>query len=337
MSVLTNRKYQPVTAFLALAFLINATGSILSRQHFNGEANWLVPYAACFDMTVTVPTLYYLLVVRRGLQTATSLFLLVCLCLLRASFVFPAILHGGLVLTGAEAGIIVLICLRIRQGMRAAAALPGTSDPLQQIEAACKAVIPISKAAHLMASELAVFYYALFSWRSRASRPQVKTFTTHNKGGHAVLLIVLACFMPIETPILHLVLARWNPTAAWIFTALGVYGFIWIIGLSRSLVLRPVVVSESGLEMSKGFLWQVRVPWSDVLDVRRAGPTAGVAAPGLLNIAIGGMPDFVVDLAHPVIAHGSFGMTRRVTAVGLSIDGAESFQKSIENFRREAS
>jgi len=331
MTVETSRKYQTMTAFLVLAVLINATASVLSRHQFNGEANHLVPYAACFDMTVVVPALYYILVVRRGIQTIASLLLLILVCLVRAFFVAPTVIHGEFVLIGAEVGIIVLICLRIREGMRAAKDIPGTGDPLQQIVAACKAIIPVSQAAHFMASELAVFYYAFFSWRPRASRTDARTFTTHTKGGHASVLIVLACLMPIEAPILHVLLARWNKTAAWIFTALGIYGFLWTIGLARSLMLRPVVVADSGLEMNKGFLWLVRAPWSDILAVKRVGATASVSSPGFLNLAVGGTPDFVVDLAQPVTAQGPFGIRKRVTAIGLSIDEAQDFQKSLDS------
>ncbi len=330
MTGVTNRKYQPLVTFLVLALLINATASILSRHHFNKEANYLVPYAACFDMTVTVPTLYYFLIVRRGIQTSTSLFLLILVCLLRAFFVFPKVIHGESLLIATEVGTVAFICLRIRQGLRDAGNLSWSSDPLQQIEAACKAIVPIKHVSHFIASELTVIYYALFSWRSRASRPDAKTYTTHTQGGAAVLLIVLACLMPIETPILHILLARWNKTAAWIFTALGAYGFLWLIGLSRSLTLRPVVVSGSGLDMSKGFLWQARAPWSNILAVKRAGATAIASSPGFLNFAVGGTPNFLVYFAQPVIAQGLFGITKRVTTIGLSIDEPQNFQKSIE-------
>jgi hypothetical protein len=44
-TVVTNRKDLPITAFLVLALLINASASILSCHHFNGEANYLVPFA----------------------------------------------------------------------------------------------------------------------------------------------------------------------------------------------------------------------------------------------------------------------------------------------------
>ena len=140
---------------------------------------------------------------------------------------------------------------------------------MQRIEAACEGVVPVKAMARYLASELAVWYYALFCWRSRPLPHEGKAFTTHTKGSFVVLLGVLVCLVLVEAPILHLVVARWSKAGAWTFTALSLYGYVWILGLARSLVLRPVVVTEGGLEMSKGFLWRVRVPWSEVLVVRR--------------------------------------------------------------------
>lgn len=280
-------------------------------------------------MVVVVPVLYYLLVVRRAAQNVTSLFLLTLLCVVRAFFLFPAIIHNEFVLVGAEAGIILLIWVRIRQGLRAAKQLERTSDVLQHIEEACRAVLPVGSVAHFLASELAVFYYALFSWRARASRSDATTFSTHVKGGKAVLLMLLARVAVVEVPIMHILVMRWNHKIAWSITALGVYGVLWLVGLSRSLSLRPVAVSESFLDMYKGFLWRVHVSWHDVVAVKRVGPTTSLSKPGFLNLAIGSNPDFVVELAQPVTAQGPFGITKQVSSVGLSIDEAQSFEQFV--------
>ncbi|MGI4830289.1 MAG: hypothetical protein ACRYFU_19110 [Janthinobacterium lividum] len=55
--------------FVALVLVINATASVLVHHHLDIRVAHLISYAACFDMTVTIPALYYLLVVRRGTQT----------------------------------------------------------------------------------------------------------------------------------------------------------------------------------------------------------------------------------------------------------------------------
>ncbi|MGI4830288.1 MAG: hypothetical protein ACRYFU_19105 [Janthinobacterium lividum] len=103
---------------------------------------------------------------------------------------------------------------------------------MDHIDTACRAVIPIGPIAQLMASEFAVLYYALLSWRTPKTRQHDKRFSTHRNGGLAVVLIVLACLTTIEIPIVHLVLARWNKTVAWVFTTFGIYGFVRSIGLS---------------------------------------------------------------------------------------------------------
>ena len=143
------------------------------------------------------------------------------------------------------------------------------------------------------------------------------------------MLVVLACLTTIEIPIVHFVLARWNKTIAWALTAFGLYGFVWIIGLSRSLVLRPAVISEVGLEINKGFLWRVQVRWTDIAAVRRAGHTWESSSPETLNLAVGIAPDLILEFAHPVTATGAFGVSRQVRTVAVCIDDAKAFGASL--------
>ncbi|MGI4852103.1 MAG: hypothetical protein ACRYGR_09205 [Janthinobacterium lividum] len=328
MTFETSRRTQPMMLFVALALVINATSSFLSHHRLDTDTYHVVSYAACFDMMVTVPALYYLLVVRRGTQTFASLLLVILMCVVRASFVVPSVVHGAVVLGFAEVGILALVCFKVRRAMRTANSV-SASDPMEHIEAACRAVIPVSPVARLMASEFAVLYYALFSWRPSKAKQHGQTFSTYRKGGMAVLLAVLACLMTAEIPILHIVLARWSKTIAWVFTAFGIYGFVWIIGLSRSFVLRPAIVSDAGLELSKGFLWRVQVRWTDILAVYRPGHSWEGSDSQALNLAVGVAPDLVLELTHHVVATGAFGLRKQVKSIAICMDDLKAFEASL--------
>ncbi len=336
------RKYQPMAVFVTLALLVNAIASFLAHHHFAPGKQEVIASAACFDLVVTVPAIYYLLVVRWRLQSIASLVGLSLLSAVRAAFLFPSVLFPSvmfpsvvdsrLVMLAAEAGIAILLCARIRQVLGSAAALDRQTDPGIRIQNACKELFVLNLPAKLLASEIVVFYYAFFSWRSvAASQNGRKTFTTAKKSGVSTLLLGVACLMFVEVPLLHVTIARWNRSAASIATGVGMYGLVWIFGLSRSLLLRPIVISQSALEMYKGFLWQVHVPLADIAAVRRGTTEAPTKNRNFLDLSLGGPPDVVVELKQSVIAEGPFGIRKRIHAVGLSIDEAPLFERTLKS------
>ena len=69
------------------------------------------------------------------------------------------------------------------------------------------------------------------------------------------LLLVLG----LETAGLHLILNHWSRTAAWIATALGLYGTVLAAGLYRSLNERPHLLTPESLTLRMGLLSELRV------------------------------------------------------------------------------
>ena len=69
------------------------------------------------------------------------------------------------------------------------------------------------------------------------------------------------CTLPMAAVIvegvpMHLLLHRWSHVAAWISTGIGIYSFLWMVALYRSLALRPVLVSADHVVLQVGFLWR---------------------------------------------------------------------------------
>ena len=87
------RRLNPQFLFLGLAVGINILVMVLARNAASPRSN-AVAVGAVLDMTVTVPALYYWLVVRPGLRNMASLGLIALLSLWRAAFAFPAIVPG---------------------------------------------------------------------------------------------------------------------------------------------------------------------------------------------------------------------------------------------------
>ncbi len=121
----------------------------------------------------------------------------------------------------------------------------GGEDPLTRIRASCRAIIPYQKLSNLLAVEVAVLYYALFSWRSKPERKNNSVaFSYAEASGYSTLGLLLLLGIVCEGVPLHLVIARFSHSAAWIWTALDAYGILWALAILRVTKLRTILVND---------------------------------------------------------------------------------------------
>lgn len=309
---MTFARTQPWRTFLCAALAINALCFALVRLVPRPQ----VEFGAALDVAITVPALYLLLIVRAGLQPPVSVAPLFLLGLLRATWLAPGIAFTRpLVASAAEIAICALLLVRVRRGLRAA----HDGDLLDRIESAAREIVPSTRAASVLAGELAVFWYAFASWRSAPDIPSgARAFTLHRESGVATLFGFLAGISLMEAALLHLLVARWSVTAAWILTALSVYGAVWLIAVARSFSLRPVLVTDDELIVRAGLLWTVRIPRSQVAIERPGGPSD-------LRVPLLADPNVVLRLAEPLVARDLYGMTRKVSTVAIGFDDPAAF------------
>jgi hypothetical protein len=283
-----------------------------------------VGLGAALDVAVTVPALYFFLVIRGGLQPVVSVLPLCLLGLLRATYLAPQIAWTRpAVAASAELAVVALIALRLRRGLRAAKA---DTDIVSRIATATREVVPSTKVAAILAGEIAVFYYAFGSWMQRPHAPEgSRAYSIHRKSGVADLFAVLAAVSTIETVLVHLVVMRWSAVAAWALSALSIYGTVWLVAMARSFILRPVLVKDGELIARSGLLWTVRIPLATVASVESGAEAYTMKLPPASQ------PNVVLRLCEPVTAHGIYGMTRRISSVALAIDDQTGFVRAIRH------
>jgi hypothetical protein len=304
----------PWRTFLSAALAINALCFALVRLIPRPQ----VEFGAALDVAITVPALYFLLIVRAGLQPAVSVAPLFLLGLLRATWLAPGIAFTRpLITAAAEIAICALLVVRVRRGLRNA----HDGDLLDRIESAAREIIPSTRAASMLAGELAVFWYAFASWRSAPDVPPgARAFTLHRESSVATLFGFLTGVSLMEAALLHLLVARWSVTAAWILTALSVYGAVWLVAVARSFSLRPVLLTDDELIVRAGLLWAVRIPRCQVA-IERPGNPCDLRVPVLAD------PNVVLRLVEPVVARGLYGMARKVSTVAIGFDDPAAFTR----------
>jgi len=309
--------------FLLLTIGIYSADSLAIRLALDPSRRMLVAAGACIDLVVVVGFLYYWLLVRPGLRTRTGLVFIAVMGLLRASFLFP---EGALVkatLAGcAEIGLIAFVAVQVARSRKQT---PKSDDPLLALQHAVTAVIPFPALARAIATEMSLMYYTTFGWRAKPHIPQgMRAFWLREQPDKAFLLASAGLASIFEIVPVHLLVARWSTLAAWILTAVSLYGMIWLLGLSRSLLLLPTIVGPDSLEIRYGLLARLQIRREEIAQVERLKN----ASPGAAVLPRRMAPNLQISFTQPLKLERLFG-SRNVRQIALCVDHENDFMAEL--------
>jgi len=309
-------------AVYAAAFAIARLLPILQRPD-------AVAAGMTIDMVVVVPLAFYLLVVRRRGWPVVTIAPVVVLGAVAAARVLPVDHQRPLRLlellaVPLEIGAIGWIAWRAAGALRAARR-DRAADPLELLRRAALDVVGQEWAAGILATESAVVYYGLGSWRARPHAPaEASAFPHHRRAGHVAIVGAFLLVMLVEGLAVHLLVSMWSALAAWALTIGTAYGAFWLIADGRATVLRPILVDGECVVLRAGLRWSLRVPRGQIAGVARRKPSLGKEC---LNLTLLGAPTHWVTFTRPVPAEGPYGLRRNVRAVGIQPDDAGRFDR----------
>ncbi len=334
----------PVVGFVAAALAVYAVALlIVGSQAFVRWPNDLA-LGVTLDLTIVVPLLYYLLVVRGANAPMITILPVLILSAFGAWRVLPENHHAYLyaveiLLVAAELLIVGWAFARAYGEARSQPSwsVPRDSgeDAVDRLRSRLYRTSPSAERplAGLLAHELAVFYYAFFFWRVEPpAHTEGIAFTYHRRSGSVALLGALLGIAAVETIVVHLLVARWNATVAWILTAVGVYGIVWLLGFLQSVRLRPILVTREALHLRIGVLWSARIPLGRIAAITRIqGSAPDRRASDYLYAAVLAEPQLLIELTESIEVHGPFGYTKRdVRRIGLGVDDPASLEAEIK-------
>lgn len=331
---------RPLTGFALLAVCIYATALALAASPLLAEAPRLLSGAITFDLLVTAPLLYWFLVVRRTRVPALTVVPLIALGAAAAYLILPERHHGWLALAAmaavplAETAVLAVAVLRAGKVIRRMRAAPRAVDPVDALREALREMLGSRVLAHAIASEVALVWYALLSWRARPRVAEGElAFTNDRKTGAAGLLFGFAVASAMEIPVVHVLIAGESETLAWVLTIASGYTLLWILGFARALRLHPVTLGTDAMRLRVGLIWDVTIPYAAIATVEKA-PLGAIdrAEPGYLHAAFAGTPQLVLNLSTPVDALGLYGWPKRgVRRVGLYVDDPTAFREALRS------
>lgn len=179
------------------------------------------------------------------------------------------------------------------------------------------------RASKMISGELAMLHYALFSWKKKAVVPSgCQSFTYHEKSAYSSLVLGIACILPIETIVVHMALAQWNTSVAWVVTFLSIYSLIWFIGDYRCSVLKPILVSNNQVDISVGLFLSHKIPLESIAHVGTKSPDLPKA--DFLNYARMGQSICWIEFHEPQSIETLLS-TKKVKAICITVDDSSRF------------
>jgi hypothetical protein len=317
--------------FMGIVALVYAAALSLAGRLPHLESAGAIAAGLTLDLVVVVPLAFYLLIIRRYDLSVVSLVPVLILSVLAAGAILPSAHQQPLraleILVGLmEVSLIGWIGWRASRALRKARR-QGSADPLEQFRIAGMELLHNDRVAGVFATEMAVFYYALGSWRSRPHAPSgTSPFTHHRRSGQAAMVFALLLLMLVEGIAVHILLSLWSPVAAWIFTAGTIYGALWLFADYRATVLRPILVDDEHLTLRAGLRWTLQIPRTQIAEMAGSQPTSVGES---LNLTFLASPTHWVVFHNPVPAQGPYGFKRMVKAVGIRPDTPHDLERII--------
>ncbi|WBO84526.1 hypothetical protein [Hymenobacter yonginensis] len=335
MAQSTTVSFRPALLFgglLLLALLIEYT--IIQQPAFRLRPE--LPAAVALDLLVGIPLLFYGLVVRRYRLPATTVGAVFSAMLAVGFWLVPAgqqqyLQWGRHLLVLPEGLAVVMMAVNIRRLLRAYIhATQYSADIVENLHAAFTAVF--RRAWAPLVSELAMFRYALLSWRARPEvGPGQQAFSTSRESGFRALLLTVMGVSVVEMVVAHLLLSRWNATAALVALLLSAYTLLFLLAHLRAVPLRPVLLDGRRLIVRTGFMWRLEVPAEAVLRLQLLSDTPAPRR-HLLNLAkpLLTAPNVLLTFSQPVAVAGLYGLRRTVWQVALYVDDRAAFARQLQ-------
>jgi hypothetical protein len=304
MLICLDRRRLRYILFALLAVSVNLIDSAVIRSAVDARQRLIFTAAAWVDMVVVITALYYWLLVRPGIRGKWSL----------APVALAGVLHAAsskaLVAGVCELALIAFVIVQVR-------GLKRSPDPVRALESALQKLFP-PRLASVVAAEFGILYYAVFSWRAKPHVPAGTTpFTIHKKSMHRDLLYAAALLSVIEIIPAHILIHLWNPMAAWTATGLSLYAAVWLLGLARSIDLRPSLAGDGYVEIRYGLLFRLRVERDMIAQVRRA-TAADVSSATVVPRRSD--PTVCIELAAELEAEKMFGMRSKTSRIAIAAD-----------------
>jgi len=287
-----------------------------------------------FDLLLVIPLVYFLLIRKTDIPNTTvvpCLIIGVVVC----SFILPIKNQYYLnifktwILPIIELSVLSFVIFNVRKGIkRYKLNKIETVDFFTTLKETCYEILP-KIAVIPMVTEISVFYYGFMSWKTRTLKNH--EFSYHKDNGAIALLVATIFIVAIESFVMHLLVAKWSHTFAWVLTCLSIYSGIQIFGFLKSMFDRPISIENGKLFLRYGIMNETTIEITDIdsieitsSDIELNNETRKLSFLGELE-----SHNIIIRLKKENTLIGLYGIKRQYKNLALHIDNKTDFYNQI--------
>lgn len=321
----------------ALLALVIVLGGLFLLNHVPQSKRDAVADGLLADIVLTFPLGFYFLVIRRLKLRLRSMILVFSCCCGVAWLVLPAhqqhyILQLRKLTFLIELGVMGYALSKIKkinahyQSLQAA--LPDSAYNLQQ---SLVQVLGDGLAARMLASELGMIRYGLLWWKKSKPFPAgYISYSTHKQSGYAALFGIVLFVSLLEITVVHLLLIKYSPVAAWIVSAVSIYGTLFIIGDFAALVKQPVLIKDNQLLLRTGIRWRCATTSDDIAAIEIINDNYELSSTCFKGGVMKNSINVLITFKEPVTIQRMYRKPVTRTQIALSIDNASEFKNQLQ-------
>jgi len=186
-----------------------------------------------------------------------------------------------------------------------------------------------------LSTDLAVFYYAFFSWRKKRRVVPLNSFTYHKNGEYLGVFIMIVHALAIEIIAVHFLIMQFSHLLAWIVTAFDIYALLFVIADYQAIRISPVILDEKGLHVQKGLRFHAVIPYEKIesMEVNQEEAKAIATNKAAFDLTLSGLvsqkAQYKLTLKEPILAYSVFGIRKNITSLYITVDEPKLFEESL--------
>lgn len=202
-------------------------------------------------------------------------------------------------------------------------------DALEEIRRSCLTLIDSERLASVVATEIAMFYYVLGSWK--AMIPGKTQFSTYRESGILSIFAGVLLILAVETIWLHAYLQKIDLTLAWIITGLSIYSGLQVFAHIKALRSRGHILNPDQLTLRYGLFSEVHIAYNNIDELVFTSENPTSRSEKKLAL-LGEMEphNLMIKLKQPVTIYKIYGLRSQAASIYFQCDQKEGFRTEIE-------
>lgn len=328
--------------FIFITFCITVLGVsyMIIHSRLFMENPGIISFGLTFDITISIPILYYFLLARKGKLPRALLIPIFILALIAAALIIPRSHHQFLDLIKnaifpLETFIISYFIFKITRVVKEYKKLkPGGKGGLGFsviLKECLEKTIGHGKISEILGTEISILYYGFFAWK-RPRRIGENVFTAYKKSGYGSIVGGLVFLSLSEVLAFHVLFMQISSIAAWIIFALNLYGIIFILADFNASRREPTYIEDEKIYINAGLRWKAVIPVKDIRLVELSNESLRDKQI-LRAMTILSGPNLAIVLEKTHKADGPYGIRKNFDKVLLNLDEPQRFKQLLESYR----